>query len=270
MKKLRDAIFVLFASVLLSGLIGCVSDKAAAAGKIAEIQQRGTLLVGTTGDYRPLSYLEPKTNAYWGFDVELVEIIAKDLGVEIEFVPTSWPTLSKDMQNEKLFDLAICGITVNDARKKTMLMSDGYLRNGKTILCRKEQAERFTSLDAINQPDVKVMVNPGGLNEKFANENLANAQIIVHPKNEDIPSLVASGEADIMITEIVEAPYYVQTDERLAAPLIDKPFTNGFIGVLMRQGDEELLTRVNSVIESCKKNGTLKGLHEKYGFKYNF
>lgn len=270
MKKWRDSILVLLMLTLLAGLAGCGSNNAATEGKIAEIQQRGTLLVGTTGDYRPLSYQEPQTNEYWGFDVELVEIIAKDLGVEVEYVPTSWPTLSEDMQNEELFDLAICGITVTDARKETMLMSEGYLRNGKTILCRKDQAKRFTSLEDINQPDVRVMVNPGGLNEKFANEHLSNAQIIVHPKNEDIPGLVASGEADIMITEIVEAPYYVQTDERLAAPLIDEPFTNGLIGVLMRQGDEDLLNRVNGIIESCKKDGTLKNLHEKYGFKYNF
>lgn len=271
MRKLRDIILVLLMLAFIAG-ISCSSAKGIAIddGVIAEIQQRGTLLVGTTGDYRPLSYLEPETNSYWGFDVELVEIIAKDLGVEVKFVPTSWPTLSQDMQNEELFDLAICGITVTDARKETMLMSEGYLRNGKTILCRKEQAERFTSLEDINQPDVRVMVNPGGLNEKFANEHLPNAQIIVHPKNEDIPGLVASGEADIMITEIVEAPYYVQTDERLAAPLIDEPFTNGFIGVLMRQGDEELLSRVNRVIEACKQDGTLKELHEKYGFRYNF
>ena len=80
------------------------------------------------------------------------------------------------------------------------------------------------------------MVNPGGLNEKFANENLTHATIIVHPKNEEIPSLVAEGEADVMITEITEAPYYVQTDPRLAAPLLDAPFTHGEIGVLMRRG----------------------------------
>lgn len=43
--------------------------------------------------------------------------------------------------------------------------------------------------------------------------------IIVHQKNEEIPSLVAEGQADVMITEITEAPYYVQTDPRLAAPL---------------------------------------------------
>ena len=70
------------------------------------------------------------------------------------------------------------------------------------------------------------MVNPGGLNEKFANENLTHATVIVHPKNEEIPSLIAEGEADVMITEITEAPWYVQNDVRLAAPLLAAPFTH--------------------------------------------
>ena len=147
-------------------------------------------------------------------------------------------------------------------------MSEGYLNNGKTILCRKDDAQRFQSLDDMNRPEVTVMVNPGGLNEKFANEHLAKAKIVVHQKNEEIPSLVAEGKADIMITEIVEAPYYVNNDARLAAPLLDKPFTSGTIGVLMRKADKQLLDRVNAVLDRCKKDGTLKRLHEKYGFKF--
>lgn len=260
-----------FLTVLLVVLSGCSAPNNAEPGsKVEEIQQRDTLLIGTTGDYRPLSYLDPETNIYWGFDVDFAEIIGKDLGVEVKFVPTSWPTLTEDTQNDKLFDLALCGITITEARKETMLMSEGYLQNGKTILCRKEQAGRFTNLDDINQPDVRVMVNPGGLNEKFAHENLPDAKIIVHQRNEEIPSLIAEGKADIMITEIVEASYYTQIDERLAAPLIEKPFNNSLMGVLMRKGDEDLLQRINSIIDSCKKDSTLMRLHNKYGFKYNF
>ena len=269
MTNMKKFTYSLLQIALLLAVLACSSEPANS-GKVQQIQQRGTLLIGSTGDYRPLSYLEPATNEYWGFDVELAEIIAKDLGVKTKYLPTSWPTLTEDMLNENLFDIAICGISVTDARKEIMLMSDGYLRNGKTILCRKDDAERFKSIDDINQPDVTVMVNPGGLNEKFANEHLSNAKIVVHQKNEEIPGLVAEGKADIMVTEIVEAPYYVQNDERLAAPLIDKPFTNGMIGVLMRKGDEDLLKRVNEIIDRCKKDGTLKKLHEKYGFNYNF
>ena len=239
-------------------------------GKVAEIVERGTLLVGTTGDYRPLSFRE-EDGTYWGFGIEVAQEIARHLNVEIEFVKTSWPTLTADVQAEpQLFDMAIGGITITDARCETMLMSEGYLANGKTILCRATETNRFQSLADIDKPEVRVMVNPGGLNEKFANENLTHATIIVHQKNEEIPSLVAEGEADVMITEITEAPYYVKTDTRLAAPLMNEPFTHGKIGVLMRKGQEDLMDVVNNTIRKMKSDGTLRRLHEKYGLVYAF
>ena len=239
-------------------------------GKVAEIVERGTLLIGTTGDYRPLSFCE-EDGTYWGFGIEVAQEIAGRLGVKTAFVKTSWPTLTADVLAEpQTFDLAIGGITITDTRKEIMLMSDGYLANGKTILCRKSDADRFRSLADIDKPDVRVMVNPGGLNEKFANENLTHATIIVHQRNEEIPTLIAEGEADVMITEITDAPYYVQTDTRLAAPLLNEPFNHGEIGVLMQNGQEDLLQMVNNVIQQMKSDGTLRSLHEKYGLVYAY
>ena len=238
---------------------------------IEQIEQRGKILVGTTGDYRPLSFYESETGEYWGFGIEMANKIADKIGVDIEFVKTSWPTLTADVLAEpQLFNLAIGGITITDARRETMLMSDGYLANGKTILCRASEVDRYQSLAEIDKPEVRVMVNPGGLNEKFANENLTHATIIVHQKNEEIPSLVAEGEADVMITEITEAPYYVQTDSRLAAPLLNEPFNHGEIGVLMRKGQEDLLQLVNDLIRQMKSDGSLRQLHEKYGLVYTY
>lgn len=239
-------------------------------GKVAEILDRGTILFGTTGDYRPLSFCEPD-GTYWGFGIEVANEIARRLGVNIAFKKTSWPTLTADVLTvPQIFDLAIGGITITDARRETMLMSDGYLANGKTILCRTSEADRYRSLADIDKPEVRVMVNPGGLNEKFANENLPHANIIVHQKNEEIPALVAEGAADVMITEITEAPYYVRTDARLAAPLLNAPFTHGEIGVLMQKGQEDLLQMVNHVIHQMKSDGSLRKLHEKYGLVYAY
>ena len=239
-------------------------------GKVAEILDRGIILFGTTGDYRPLSFCEPD-GTYWGFGIDVANEIARRLGVDIEFKKTSWPTLTADVLTEpQIFDLAIGGITITDTRRETMLMSDGYLANGKTILCRASEADRYKSLADIDKPEVTVMVNPGGLNEKFANENLTHAKIVVHQKNEEIPTLVAEGAADVMITEITEAPYYVQTDTRLAAPLLNAPFTHGEIGVLMQKGQEDLLQMVNSVIFQMKSDGSLRRLHEKYGLVYSY
>ena len=237
---------------------------------IQRITERGKLLVGTTGDYRPLSYRETDGN-YWGFGIEMAQKIAERIGVGIDFVQTSWPTLTANVLTEpQTFDLAIGGVTITDTRKKTMLMSDGYLCNGKTILCRSSEVDRYQSLADLDKPEVRVMVNPGGLNEKFANENLPHATIIVYQKNEEIPNQVAEGNADVMITEITEAPWYVHNDPRLAAPLLNAPFTHGEIGVLMRKGQDDLLTLVNSVIAQMKTDGSLRQLHEKYGLVYGY
>ena len=242
-------------------------------GKVAEILDRGTILFGTTGDYRPLSFCEPDGTYWgfgiWGFGIEVANEIAKRLGVNIEFKKTSWPTLTADVLTEpQIFDLSIGGITITDTRRETMLMSDGYLANGKTILCRASESDRYKSLTDIDKPEVTVMVNPGGLNEQFAKENLTHANIVVYQKNEEIPTLIAEGAADVMITEITEAPYYVQADTRLAAPLLNAPFTHGEIGILMRKGQEDLLQMVNNVICQMKSDGSLRKLHEKYGLVY--
>lgn len=263
--------FISLATPLLVGsavvLSSCTTEKyTVSRPTIERIQQRGKLLVGTTGDYRPLTFREPETGEYWGFGIELAQAIADSIGVPVAFVRTSWPTLTADVLAEpQTFDLAIGGITITEARLATMLMSEGYLANGKTILCRTEDTARFHSLANIDRPDVRVMVNPGGLNEQFANQNLTHATIIVHPNNEAIPSLIAKGQADVMITEITEAPWYVQTDPRLAAPLLNAPFTHGEISVLMRKGQNDLLDMVNGVIQRMKADGSLQQLREKYG-----
>ena len=81
---------------------------------------------------------------------------------------------------------------------------------------------------------------------------------------------MAEGNADVMITEITEAPWYVQNNPRLAAPLLHTPFTHGEIGVLMRKGQDDLLQIVNNTIRQMKSDGTLRHLHEKYGLIYAY
>ena len=244
---------LLFFFLLIAAGCGTTADP------LQKVRKRGVLLVGSTGDYKPMSFRDPATGKYWGFDASLTEDLARDLGVKLEYVPTTWPTLMHDTLGRK-FDLAVCGITITDARKKQALMSDGYLGNGKTVLCRAEDAGKYTSLAAVNRPEVRVMENPGGLNEKFARKHLPRAVLIIHPVNEEIPGLIASGRADVMITEIMEAAYYCAQDRRLAAPLLDRPFTRGQLGVLLPPGKETLRDYVNDFIRRQRQSGRLDEL----------
>lgn len=237
------------------------------AGRLDDIVVRGTIRIGTTGDYIPMSYLNPATGEYEGIDAELSKIIANSLSVTIEYVPTTWPTLAADCQAGK-FDIALCGISRNFARAKTMAMSDAYGEGlfGKTILCRKSDAKKFKSVADLNKPSVRIMINPGGTNEKFAHANLPNATLIVHESNADIPVQIAEGNADIMITETVEAVSWVKREPRLAAPLVDKPFegTQHSCGILMQKGDQEFLNYINFVLAELRMDGTLEQLEIKY------
>ena len=235
------------------------------AGKLEEISERGKIKIGTTGDYRPMSYLNKETGLYEGIDAELSKIIADSLGVEIEYVPTTWKTLSEDTLAGK-FDIALCGISRNFARAKTLAMSDGYGVGifGKTILCRKSDAKKFKTLDDINKPEVKVMINPGGTNEIFARKNLKNSTLIVFEKNAEIPHQISIGNADIMITETVEALNYIKLDKNLAAPLINEPFTRHSCGILLQKGDQEFLNYINFVLSEIRMDGTLEKLENKY------
>ena len=238
------------------------------AGHLEDIAARGTIRIGTTGDYIPMSYRNPKTGAYEGIDAELSQLIADSLGVKIEYVPTSWPTLTADTLAGK-FDIALCGISRNYARAKTMAMSDAYGEGvfGKTILCRKSDAKKYQSLADIDKPEVRVMINPGGTNEKFAHANLKKAKLIVHQENADIPRQVAEGNADIMITETVEAARYIELNDKLAAPLMKAPFTRHSCGILMQKGDQEFLNYINFVLAELKMDGTLAKLEKKYLYK---
>ena len=254
---LKLKIFLICAIVLMF--------QVAEAGHLEEIAARGTIRIGTTGDYRPMSYFNEKTGEYEGIDAELSKIIADSLGVKIEYVPTTWKTLTADTLAGR-FDIALCGISRNYARAKTLAMSDGYGVGyfGKTILCRKKDAKKFRTLADIDKPSVRVMINPGGTNEIFAKTNLKNAQLIVYNENAEIPNQISIGNADIMITETVEALNYIALDKNLAAPLIDKPFTTHSCGILMQKGDQEFLNYINFVLAEIRDDGTLGKLEQKY------
>ena len=261
---MRRNVFSLMAALLFLVMLSLPTEYCSA-GKLEDVVQSGIIRVGTTGDYAPMSYLNPKTGKYEGIDAELTELIAESLGVKVEYVPTTWPTLTADMLAGK-FDIALCGISRNFSRAKIMAMSDAYGEGlfGKTILCRAEDAKRFNNLDAINRSDVKVMINPGGTNEKFARANLKNAKLIVHQENAQIPRLIAEGKADIMITETVEAIHYVRQDKRLAAPLVSEPFTRHSCGILMQKGDTEWLNYINFVLAELRMDGTMAKLENQY------
>ena len=230
--------------------------------RLNQILDTKVLRVGTPGDYRPFAI---KTDAgYQGHDIDTIEAMAKELGVKIEYVPTTWPNLLKDLQANR-FDVAVGGITRNVPRLRYAAMLPGYAPFGKVALVRTEDKAKFKTVQDLNQPGVRVIKNPGGTNEAFVLQNLKAAQVSTHEKNAEIPALIASGKGDVMITETYEALHYSKADPRLTAAFIDAPLTpTNWLGFMLPAEDADYLRVMNFTWDLLDKRGALKAIDDKW------
>lgn len=168
---------------------------------LARIAASRTLRVGMTGDYAPFS--SDTAGALSGSDVEMSIAFARSLNAQPRFVRTSWPTLMQDFR-EGRFDIAVSGISVTPERASQAAFSRPYHQGGKTPIVRCGTQAQFDTVAEIDQPSVRVIVNPGGTNEGFVRERLTHARVIVHPDNRSIFDELLKGRADVMVTDDVE------------------------------------------------------------------
>lgn len=231
--------------------------------RLDAIIARGYILVGTTGDYKPFTYLNPETKQYEGYDIDAMKQFAQSLGVEARFVPTTWPTMMDDLLADK-FDIAVGGVTRNTDREKKAHMGDPYIQFGKAPLVRAEDKDKYKSIADINKPEVRIGVNPGGTNEKFVREHLKNATVTVVQNNLDIPGLVANGTYDVMITDTIEAMTYAKADSRLYAALTDNPFTKSEKAYMIPRGDFIFASYLDVWMDEMKLQGKFDELYNKW------
>lgn len=222
------------------------------------VRREGVLVVGTTGDYPPFSRRQAD-GTLEGFDIEVVRRMARELGVEVRFVPTRWNRLTQDLAEGK-FHLAVGGITRTLQRAADGGFTRSYMVIGKSPLVRLEDAHRFRTLEAIDQPGVRVAVNPGGTNEAFARERLRQATLVVIEDNLSIPEAIAAGEVDVMFTDNVEARLTARQDPRLAAVRPDAPLTEETLGYLAPRQDQAFLNWLNLFLEQMEVDGTFEEL----------
>jgi cyclohexadienyl dehydratase len=183
---------------------------------LAAVHARQTLRVATTSDYRPFSF-STEGRSHSGIDADVAQALANELGVEIEWVPTSWAALVDDLVAHR-YDIAMSGVSITPARAAVGCFSAPYFTTGKTVLARCSTQRNYTTLAQIDRPDVAVIVNPGGTNEQFVRTQLSHAQVIVHPDNHTIFAALAGGAADVMITDAVEAQLEAAANPELCVP----------------------------------------------------
>jgi cyclohexadienyl dehydratase len=214
--------------------VACAGAARAEESRLDDVVKRGTLRVCTPGDYKPFS-LAKADGTFEGLDVDIVQAMAKSLGVSATFVKTSWPKLMDDFVDK--CDLAVGGISVTLDRQKRAFFTAPYMVNGKAPITKCENAAKFQTIADIDKPGVTVIENPGGSNEKFARANFKQAKIVIFNDNTLIFDEILKGNADVMISESVETIVQAKAKPGLCAVNPDRPLQYGEMAYLMPRGD---------------------------------
>jgi cyclohexadienyl dehydratase len=240
-------------------LVGSAAQ-AQQSSRLDEIIERGTLRVGTIGDYLPFTFFDKETTKFRGFDVDMAEALGKALGVRIEYFQTAWPRLTKDFEADN-FDIAMGGISITLDRQKKGMFSTPLMREGKTPIARCSEKERYGAIAEIDRPGTHVIVNPGGTNERFARANIKNAEIKTYNDNVTIFDEIAKGNADLMMTDASETRYQQKLHPGvLCAVHPDKPFDFAEKAYWM-QRDPALKEFVDQWLHIAVEDGSFKKLY---------
>jgi len=249
--------------LLLALSLAFAAPAAAETSRLDAILASRVLKVGTTGDYRPFTTLDKATGAYSGLDIDLARSLGAALGARVEFVPTTWASLSRDLAGGA-FDIAMGGVSVTLERQKTGFFSSPYLREGKAAIARCADGAKYQTLADIDRPDVRVVTNPGGTNERFDRARLHAADIIVYPDNLTIFDRLAAGVADVMITDASETRFQQKMHPNvLCAIHPDKPFDFGEKAFWMAP-DPALAAFVDQWLHIAMEDGEFDALYGKW------
>jgi cyclohexadienyl dehydratase len=248
-------------SALAAGPASAPAAAPAAAGKhqrgtlLDRVPERGVLRVCTTGDYRPFTHLDPKTGDYTGIDIDMARDLAKSLDAKPAFVATTWAKLVDDLVAGRC-DVGMGGVSVTLARARKAYFSEPYLTDGKTPVVRCEDEQKYQTLEDIDQPGVRVIVNPGGTNEQFARAHIKRATLTVHPDNTTIFDEIIAGRADVMMTDASETRYQAKIHPELCAVHPDKPFSFSEKAYVLPRGDAQFKEYVDQWVHLATHDGT--------------
>jgi len=247
---------------MLVALLISVAFQAHAQSALQDILNESVLKVGTTGDWNPMTMKDPATNSYTGYDIDVMTELARDLEVEVEFVPTDWKTLVSGVTSGKYHMTG--SASISPARAKAAGYSTSYFSLATVPLVLVKNGDRFKDWDDLNNADVTVAATLGTTQEKQVKMFFPDAQHkIVEAPARDFQE-VLSGRADAHITSNVEAIKLVEQYSQMMIVPVSAPKAPTPIAMLLPQADQVWINYVNTWIALKQERGFFTELGKKW------
>lgn len=231
-----------------------VQGDLAKSSTIEKILRSGKMRVGMS-TFVPWA-MQSKTGEWVGFEIDVARRLAKDMGVEIEFVPTKWDGLIPSLLTGK-FDLVIAGMTGTAQRALKINFTQPYDYTGTQICINKAFADKIKSPMDLNDPAYTVISRVGVTASETAKKLLPKAQHRLFSDNGSMVQELLNGKATAIIQSLPEPAQLVsQHPDTLA--LLPGTLTKEPISMGVRKGDPDTLAYLNNWIVNIQAEGFLQ------------
>jgi len=233
---------------------------------LEKIKQRGQIIVGTSADYPPYEFIDDKTKRPAGLDIEIVEAIAKEIGVTVKWEDMPFESLIGALDAGKI-DMIAAGMGLKATRIEKLAYSIPYQESSTNVLVVKKESsvKPFTDLAEAGKLKLKVGVQTGTIQESIMLGLVSDGKA----QKENIISYI---NVDLMMNDLVAG--------RIDTAMIDKPVADSWakripLSIIYSQwappkclwllkGERELLDAVDMAMLKLHEKGVIQELLSKW------
>jgi glutamate transport system substrate-binding protein len=222
---------------------------------MAELNEAGTITIGTKFDQPGFGLLNPNTETPEGFDVEVAKLVAAELGIkadDIEWVETVSANREPFLQNGQV-DMVVATYTINDARKQLIDFAGPYYEAGQDIMVAEGNPEKIEGPEDLAGKNVCSV--EGSTPAQNIRDNYPEAQLTLFDVYSKCADALSAGQVDAVTTDNVILTGLVAGSDG-AFELVGNPFTKEPYGIGVPKGDTEFRDFINDVLEESFENGT--------------
>lgn len=216
------------------------------------------IVVGTSADYPPFEFVD-ENGKYDGFDIKVMEEIARRLGVTVEWQDIAFDGLIGALQAGKI-DAIIAAMSATPEREQQVDFTQNYFLGGDAILVAEGSNVNIT--EPQDMANYKIGVQRGTIHETWVKENLSGAEVSSYERAEQAIMDLKSGRVDIVAMDYYASLAFVnQGGIRLA---LKTDLAGEHMAVAVREGSVELRDKLNEIISQMQAEGVIDQLAVQY------
>ena len=252
MKKIITLVLALV--MVCACMTACSGAKGAT---LADVQKAGKLMIATSPDFPPFESLEG--NEVVGIEVDIMELVCAELGVEAEFVQMDFDSVLIGIQAAK-YDCAMSGITVTADRQKNMLFTDPYYNAAQVIVV----TEGSAIASKADLEGKTVSVQTGTTAESGCQDEGIAVQAFT--ANADAKTALTTGKVDAWVVDNLTAIQMVEEGDGLV--ILEEKMTEEPYAFAFAFGSEDLVAAINDALAALVEDGTVESIFDSYGETY--